>query len=84
MAVAGNTAIVFHRVGDEEVAEAMDAKTGTTKWKAGSPTTFSSGFSDDQGPRCTPIIAGDRVFVFGAQGTLRLPRSKNRQEDLAA
>lgn len=71
VAVAGNTAIVFHRVGDEEVAEAMDAKTGTTKWKAGSPTTFSSGFSDDQGPRCTPIIAGDRVFVFGAQGTLR-------------
>lgn len=71
VAVAGNTVIVFHRVGDDEVAEAMDAKTGTTKWKAGSPTSFSSGFSDDQGPRCVPVIAGDRVFVFGAQGVLR-------------
>ena len=71
VAVAGNTAILFHRVGDEEVAEALDAKTGTPKWKSGSPTSFSSGFSDDQGPRCTPLIAGDRVFVFGAQGTLR-------------
>ncbi len=71
VAVAGNTAVLFHRVGDEEVAESIDAKTGTTKWKSGSPTTFSSGFSDDQGPRCTPIVAGDRVFVFGAQGTLR-------------
>ena len=71
VAVAGNTVVLFHRVGDEEVAEAMDAKTGTPKWKSGSPTTFSSGFSDDQGPRCTPVIAGDRVFVFGAQGTLR-------------
>jgi outer membrane protein assembly factor BamB len=71
VAVAGNTAVLFHRVGDEEVAEAVDAKTGTTKWKAGSPTTFSSGFSDDQGPRCVPVISGERVFVFGAQGTLR-------------
>ena len=71
VAVAGDTAIVFHRFGDEEVAEALDAKTGKVKWKSGSPTSFSSGFSDDQGPRCTPVIAGDRVFVFGAQGTLR-------------
>lgn len=71
IAVVENTVIAFHRIEDEEVAEAMDAKTGTTKWKSGSPTSFSSGFSDDQGPRCVPVISGDRVFVFGAQGTLR-------------
>lgn len=71
VAVAGTTAIVFHRVGDTEVAEAIDTKTGKPKWTNGSPTSFSSGFSDDQGPRCTPVISGDRVFVFGVQGTLR-------------
>lgn len=71
VAVVGNTVVVFHRVDDTEVVEALDATTGQTKWKDGSPTHFSTGFSDDQGPRCVPVIAGDRVFVFGAQGTLR-------------
>ncbi len=71
VAVAGNTLVLFHRVGDDEVAEALDAKTGRSKWKAGSPTSYSSSFSDDKGPRCVPVIVGERVFVFGVQGTLR-------------
>ena len=71
LAVAGNTAVLFHRVDDDEVVEALDTLTGKPKWQDGSPTKFSSGFSDDQGPRCVPVIQGDRVFVFGAQGTLR-------------
>lgn len=71
VAVVGNTVVVFHRVDDTEVAEALDTTTGKPKWKDGSPTRFSTGFSDDQGPRCTPVVAGDRVFVFGVQGTLR-------------
>lgn len=80
LAVAGNTAVLFHRVDDEEVAEAIDPATGNAKWKAGSPTSFSSGFSDDQGPRCTPVIAGSRVFVFGAQGVLRCLDLKSGQK----
>lgn len=79
LAVAGNTTILFHRVGDEEVAEALDTTTGKPKWKDGGPTKFSSGFSDDQGPRCVPVIQGDRVFVFGAQGTLRCLDLKSGQ-----
>jgi outer membrane protein assembly factor BamB len=79
LAVAGDTAILFHRVDDEEVAEAIDPLTGKTKWKDGSPTRFSSGFSDDQGPRCVPVIQGGRVFVFGAQGTLRCLDLKSGQ-----
>lgn len=71
VAIAGNIAVLFHRVGDEEIAEALDKQNGKTIWKAGSPTSFSTGFSDDQGPRCVPVIVGNRVFVFGAQGALR-------------
>jgi hypothetical protein len=71
VAVVGNTAILFHRVGDDEVVEALDASSGKPIWKSGSPTSFSTGYSDDQGPRCTPVIHGGRVFVYGAQGVLR-------------
>jgi len=71
VAVTKETVVLFHREDDEEVVEALDAMTGTPKWKAGSKTSFSTGFSDDQGPRCTPVIHGERVIVFGAQGVLR-------------
>ncbi len=71
LAVTQGTAILFHREGDEEIVGALDAATGEKKWESASPTAFSSGFSDDQGPRCTPIIVGDRVIVFGVQGVLR-------------
>jgi outer membrane protein assembly factor BamB len=79
LAVAGKTAVLFHRVGDNEVVEGLDATTGQPIWKEASPTRFSSGFSDDQGPRCVPVIQGDRVFVFGAQGTLRCLDLKSGQ-----
>ena len=71
LAVAQETAVLFHRVDDDEVVEALDVTTGKPRWTSKSPTSFSSGFSDDQGPRCTPLIHGDRVIVFGVQGMLR-------------
>ena len=70
VAVAGNTAIVFHRTGNTEVAEAHAADTGKALWQHSSPTAYSSGFSPDQGPRCTPLIHGDAVLLFGAEGRL--------------
>lgn len=71
VAVANGMVILFHRVKDDEVVEALDATTGKRRWKSSSKTSFSSGFSDDQGPRCVPVIHRDRVFVFGVQGMLR-------------
>ena len=71
IAVAQETAVLFHRVDDDEVVEALDVTTGKPRWTSKSPTSFSSGFSDDQGPRCTPLIHSDRVIVFGVQGMLR-------------
>ncbi|MCX7418923.1 MAG: PQQ-like beta-propeller repeat protein [Planctomycetia bacterium] len=71
LAVVQETAVLFHRVDDDEVVESLDVTTGKPRWTSKSPTSFSSGFSDDQGPRCTPLIHGDRVVVLGVQGLLR-------------
>ncbi len=71
VAVSGNTAVLFHRIGDDEVVEVLDVSSGKPIWKSASPTTFHSSFADDQGPRCVPLIHGQRVIVFGAQGRLR-------------
>lgn len=71
IAVKDGIAVLFHRVGDEEVVEGLNAKTGKELWTAKHGTTYSTGFSSDQGPRCTPVIHKGNVYVYGAQGVLR-------------
>jgi outer membrane protein assembly factor BamB len=69
-AVVGNRVILFHREGDVEWVEALDAATGKTVWKTDFPATYGGGVNSDLGPRCVPLIHGDRVYVFGAAGDL--------------
>ncbi|MCI0361543.1 MAG: PQQ-binding-like beta-propeller repeat protein [Planctomycetaceae bacterium] len=70
-AVVGERVIVFHRVGDSEIVEAVNAKTGQPLWKAGFAATYRRGVDPDEGPRCVPLVADEKVFVFGAAGDLR-------------
>src|SRR6476619_3727138 len=39
--VSGGTLILFHRVGDEEVVEALDAASGKPRWRFAYPTAYS-------------------------------------------
>jgi outer membrane protein assembly factor BamB len=71
VAVAGGKAILFHRLGNELVAEAMDAASGKPLWKTTGPTKYVSTISSDNGPRCVPVIDRDRVFLFGPGGELK-------------
>lgn len=69
-AVVGNRVIIFHRKGDAERVEALDAATGKSVWKTDFPATYGGGVNSDLGPRCVPLIHGDRVYVYGAAGDL--------------
>lgn len=69
-AVAGTRVILFHRVGDEEVVEALDAQKGTPLWRYAYRTTYRDDFGFDEGPRAVPVIANGRVYTFGAEGVL--------------
>lgn len=70
LAVAGETAILFHREQNDEVVEALSASTGKTKWKSKYPTTFYPQVGGGDGPLCVPTIAGGKVITYGAQGVL--------------
>ncbi len=70
VAVAGGKVVLFHRVGDEEIAEAMDAKTGERQWKQAFPVRYESSISSDNGPRATPIIHDNHVYLFGVTSNL--------------
>ncbi len=67
-AVVGNQVIVFHRVGDAERIESLDAASGESKWKADFSANYRGGVNPDLGPRCVPLIHGERVFAYGAAG----------------
>jgi outer membrane protein assembly factor BamB len=69
--VAGDRLILFHRVGREEVVDALDAKTGAPRWHFASPTAYRDDFGFDEGPRAVPVVSGNRVYTFGAEGRLQ-------------
>ena len=71
VAVANGKAIVFHRVRGSERVEALDALTGKPVWKKDFPATYVPSFTNDNGPRCVPLIHEGRVYVYGAMGQLR-------------
>jgi outer membrane protein assembly factor BamB len=68
--IVDGKAILFHRVGDREVVEALNAATGATIWQYGYPTTYRDDFGFDEGPRAVPVVSGGIVYTFGAEGQL--------------
>lgn len=62
--------VIFHRVDDQEVVECLALDSGRPVWKTTFATRYVDGFGFDNGPRATPTIHDDRVFLFGAEGGL--------------
>src|SRR5262249_43962375 len=67
---AGARGILLRRVEDNEVVECLDAATGKGRWRFEYPTNYRDDFGFDEGPRATPLVAGDRVYTLGAAGDL--------------
>jgi outer membrane protein assembly factor BamB len=68
--VAGDRLILFHRIGREEVVDAFAARTGEPRWHFAYPTNYRDDFGFDEGPRAVPVVAGGRVYTYGAEGQL--------------
>lgn len=68
--VASNRVVLFHRVDDKEVIDALNATNGARLWHAEYPATYRDDFGFEEGPRATPSIEGNRVFTYGADGML--------------
>jgi outer membrane protein assembly factor BamB len=64
-AVSGDKAYVFAKEGDDsEACSALDARTGKTLWTTKIDKTIHDTSGGD-GPRSTPAIDGDKVYVLG-------------------
>ena len=56
--------------GDLERAVCLNAETGEQLWQTAWPTDYRDTYGFDGGPRCSPIVDGDRLYAFGVQGIL--------------
>jgi outer membrane protein assembly factor BamB len=86
--VVDDKVLLFHRVKNEEVLEAMNPATGATAWRYAYPTAYRDDFGFDEGPRAVPVAVNGIVYTFGAEGQLHAvgvsDGKKRWSEDTAA
>jgi outer membrane protein assembly factor BamB len=68
--VAQGRLLIFHRLANQEIVDALDARTGTAQWRYAYPTAYRDDFGFDEGPRAVPVVADGVVYTFGAEGQL--------------
>jgi outer membrane protein assembly factor BamB len=59
-----------YRLGTEVRVECMHAVTGQLRWQFRYPTTYRDRYGYNDGPRSSPVIGGDWVYVYGVDGKL--------------
>jgi outer membrane protein assembly factor BamB len=67
--VAGNKVIHFDATNKKETLHALNRETGEKIWSAEIDETFHDNQGPD-GPRCTPLVDGDRVYAVSCRGRL--------------
>lgn len=72
--VADGRLFVFDRLDDTARLMAWDAATGEDLWTQGYATDYEDMFRYSGGPRTSPVVDDDRVYVFGVEGRLRAHR----------
>lgn len=68
--VAGGRLFHLDNVEGKETAHALDVETGRELWRTPIDDVFKD-YQGEPGPRCTPTVDGDRVYVQSCRGELR-------------
>src|SRR5262249_46213875 len=58
------------RAGDAARLRCLESTTGKLLWTFEYPSEFTDLYGYDNGPRSSPVVDGDRVYLFGAEGML--------------
>jgi outer membrane protein assembly factor BamB len=70
VAIRGNLVALHHRIGDEEIVEALDAQTGKSLWHYSYPSHFEDPYGYNNGPRSSPLLTNDCCYTLSAEGKL--------------
>ncbi len=78
--VAGGRLFHFDRFRDVCQLTCRDATTGKFLWKYEYPTNYEDYYGYDPGPRASPTVDGDRVYVHGPEGMVCCVRIADGKE----
>lgn len=68
---------VFDRVGNRARLSCLKSETGETLWEFDYPTDYRDLYNYSGGPRCSPVVDGHRVYIFGVEGMLHCLRAED-------
>ncbi len=60
----------FDRQTNHARLRSLESETGNLIWTFDYPTDYQDQYGYDNGPRASPVVDGDRVYIFGAEGML--------------
>ncbi len=69
----------FDRVADRAILTCLNAETGQPLWEFGYATDYVDLYGYNGGPRCSPVIDGNRVYIFGVEGMLHCLQASDGQ-----
>lgn len=61
---------LFDREGDTARLNCLNAETGEEHWRFSYPCEYDDMYGFDNGPRTTPLVDGERVYILGVEGML--------------
>ena len=68
--VSANRYFHFDKIDDSARLRSLDALTGKLIWEYKYPSSYRDLYGYDSGPRSSPLVDGERVYVFGVEGKL--------------
>jgi outer membrane protein assembly factor BamB len=69
-AIAAGRLYSFDRVDDSARLRCFDSRSDKLHWTFQYASDFTDLYGYDNGPRSSPVVDGDRVYIFGAEGML--------------
>lgn len=69
-AISRGRLLLFDRVQDRMRLSCLKSETGESLWNFTYPTAFQDNYGYSGGPRCSPVVDDDRVYLHGPEGML--------------
>ncbi len=68
--VSGQRYYHFDKFENAARLRAINVQTGALVWKYEYPSSYRDLYGYDSGPRASPLVDGDRIYLFGVEGQL--------------
>lgn len=69
-AISRGRLFIFDRIGNRARLRCWKSETGEELWTFDYPSHYRDLYGYSGGPRCSPVVDGDRVYIYGAEGML--------------